>query len=107
MEKLNISTIKKLVKDEKIRWTNHTMIRLLQRNITQKDVETVLLNGKIIEEYQDDYPYPSFLIYGTNLNNEILHIVCGLSKEELWIITAYYPDRIEWEDDLKTRKEKK
>ena len=26
---------------------------------------------------------------------------------ELWIITAYYPDNIKWEDDLKTRKEKK
>ncbi len=23
---------------------------------------------------------------------------------ELWIITAYYPDNIKWEDDLKTRK---
>lgn len=105
MEKLNINIIKKLVKDEKIRWTNHVMIRLLQRNITQSDIEKALLNGEIIEEYENDYPYPSCLVCGINLNNEILHIVCGSNGEELWIITAYYPDNIEWMSDKKTRKE--
>ena len=107
MEKLNINIIKQLIKNQKIRWTNHVMIRLLQRNITQNDVENALLNGEIIEEYEDSYPYPSCLIYGINLNDKVLHIVCGSNGEELWIITAYYPDNIEWERDLKTRKEKK
>ena len=105
MEKLNIDKIKHFVKDEKIRWTNHVMIRLLQRNITQSDVEEALLNGEIIEEYENDYPYPSCLVYGINLNDEVLHIVCGSNGKELWIITAYYPDNIEWENDMKTRKE--
>ena len=107
MEKLNINIIKQLIKNQKIRWTNHVMIRLLQRNITQNDVENALLNGEIIEEYEDSYPYPSCLVYGINLNDKVLHIVCGSNGEELWIITAYYPDNIEWKRDLKTRKEKK
>ena len=107
MEKLNINIIKQLIKNQKIRWTNHVMIRLLQRNITQNDVENALLNGEIIEEYEDSYPYPSCLVYGINLNNKVLHIVCESNGEELWIITAYYPDNIEWERDFKTRKEKK
>ena len=107
MEKLNINIIKQLIKNQKIRWTNHVMIRLLQRNITQNDVENALLNGEIIEEYEDSYPYPSCLVYGINLNDKVLHIVCGSNGEELWIITAYYSDNIEWERDLKTRKEKK
>ena len=105
MEKLNIDKIKQLIRDEKIRWTNHVMVRLLQRNINQSDIENAILNGEIIEEYENDYPYPSFLVYGINLNNEVLHIVCGSNGEELWIITAYYPDNIEWENDMKTRKE--
>ena len=105
MEKLNIDTIKQLIKDKKIRWTNHVMIRLLQRNITQDDVEKALFNGEIIEEYENDYPYPSYLVYGINLSNRVLHIVCSPTEEELWIITAYYPDNIEWETDMKTRKE--
>lgn len=105
MERLNIDKIKHFIKEEKIRWTNHVMVRLLQRNITQSDVEYALLNGEIIEEYEDSYPYPSCLVYGINLDNKVLHIVCGSNEEELWIITAYYPDNTEWQNDLKTRKE--
>ena len=105
MKKIDIKMIKQLVKDKKIRWTNHVIIRLLQRNINQKDVENALINGEIIEEYEKDYPYPSCLVFGINLNNDVLHIVCGSNDEELWIITAYYPDKKEWEDDMKTRKE--
>ena len=106
MEILDINNIKKMVREGKIRWTNHTIVRLFQRSITQEDIEVALLNGEIIEEYESDYPYPSCLVYGINLNNEVIHIVCGLNEIELWIITAYYPDNIKWEDDLKTRKEK-
>lgn len=107
MEKLNINKIQELIKKEKIRWTNHVVIRLLQRNITQSDVKNALFNGEIIEEYEDSYPYPSCLVYGVNFNNKVLHIVCGSNGEELWIITAYYPDNTEWKKDLKTRKETK
>lgn len=104
MEKLNINIIKQLVEKNKIRWTNHVIVRLFQRNITQKDIEKALINGKIIEEYENDYPYPSCLVYGLNLKNEVIHIVCGSNNEELWVVTAYYPDNIEWNEDLKTRK---
>ena len=107
MEKLNINMIKQLVISKKIRWTEHVIIRLLQRKISQEDIKIALLNGEIIENYEDDYPYPSCLVYGENLDKEVLHIVCGSNGEELWIITAYYPDNKEWEKDKKTRKEKK
>lgn len=107
MEKLNIDIIKILINDNKIRWTNHVIVRLFQRNITQEDIEKALLNGEIIEEYENDYPYPSCLVCGINVNNKIIHVVCGYNGEELWIITAYYPDNKEWKDDFKTRKETK
>ena len=64
-----------------------------------------ILNGEIIEEYEEDYPYPSCLVYGVTLNNKVLHIVCGIGDIDLWIITAYYPDDLEWEKDLRTMKE--
>ena len=104
MEKIDINNIKRLVKEEKIRWTNHILVRLFQRNISREDILDVILNGEIIEEYENDYPYPSCLIYGIIHNDVVLHVVCGCTEEELWIITAYYPDNVEWEDDLKTRK---
>lgn len=105
MKKLKIEAIKEFVRTGKIRWTNHCIVRLFQRNIPQEDIENALLNGEIIEEYENDYPYPSCLVYGINLNNKVLHVICGVNKTELWIITAYYPDNIKWKDDLKTRKE--
>ena len=105
MKKLKIETIKEFVRTGKIRWTNHCVVRLFQRNISQEDIENALLNGEIIEEYENDYPYPSCLVYGVNLNNKVLHVVCGANETEFWIITAYYPDNIKWKDDLKTRKE--
>ena len=105
MKKLKIETTKEFVRTGKIRWTNHCVVRLFQRNISQEDIENALLNGEIIEEYENDYPYPSCLVYGVNLNNKVLHVVCGANETELWVITAYYPDNIKWKDDLKTRKE--
>ena len=107
MEKLEIEKIKHLVREDKIRWTNHSIIRLFQRNITQEDIQSAILNGEIIEEYENDYPYASCLVYGINIENKVLHIVCGMNESELWIITAYYPDNVSWENDLKTRREKK
>ena len=104
---MNIELIKGLVKSQKIRWTNHMVIRLLQRNISQEDIENAILNGEIIEEYENDYPYPSCLVYGISLNNNIIHIVCGVNDDELWIITAYYPDKEKWDNSLKIRKENK
>ena len=107
MEKLEIEKIKQLVREDKIRWTNNAIIRLFQRNITQEDIQSAILNGEIIEEYENDYPYASCLVYGINIENKVLHIVCGMNESELWIITAYYPDNVSWENDLKTRREKK
>jgi len=104
MINLNIDIIKQMVTSGKIRWTNHIIVRLLQRNIQQEDIENALLNGEIIEEYENDYPYPSCLVYGISLNGKILHIVVGVNETELWIITAYYPDNIKWEDDFKKRR---
>ncbi|MCL2366577.1 MAG: DUF4258 domain-containing protein [Oscillospiraceae bacterium] len=66
-----------------------------------------ITNGEIIEQYRDDYPYPSCLILGATVSNkQHLHVVCGVSNGRLWIITTYYPDLGKWEADYKTRKER-
>lgn len=102
---MDINMIKFLVNQGKIRWTNHVIMRLIQRNISQSDVEIALKNGEIIEQYENDYPFQSCLIYGINLKNQVIHVVCGSNGEELWVITAYYPNSTDWESDLKKRKE--
>lgn len=101
---MNINSIKQLCANNSLRWTNHILIRLLQRNITIDDVVCVLQNCEIIEEYPNDYPHPSCLVLGMSINQEYLHIVCGINDSELWLITAYRPNPGEWESDFKTRK---
>ena len=37
----------------------------------------------------------------------IQYTVVGYSKETLFIITAYYPDKKKWSEDYRSRKENK
>lgn len=101
---LKIEIIKEYVKKRKINWTKHCLNRLNKRNILIADVKNAINNGKIIEYYNEDYPYPSCLILGVSVNNRLLHVVCGISYDLLHIITAYYPDNNKWEEDMKTRR---
>jgi hypothetical protein len=86
-----------------IRWTEHAMLRLIKRGISRNDVKHALESGEIIEQYPDDYPYPSSLVLGVSDSDERFHIVCGYGENELWIITAYHPDLGEWTDDFRKR----
>ena len=105
-ELLKIDTIRGYLEKKKVDWTKHCLNRLSQRNISIADVKNAIKNGRIIEYYKNDYPYPSCLILGISINSRLLHIVCGMSHNLLHMITAYYPDSNEWEEDMKTRRKK-
>lgn len=63
------------------------------------------MHGEIIENYPDDFPHPSCLIYGYTINDRsVIHVVVSCNRENVGIITAYFPDSDEFENDLKTRK---
>ena len=102
---MNIEEIRDYCIQHKIRWTRHIFLRLTQRGITMSDVESVIMNGEIIESYPDDYPSPSCLILGFVNDSTPVHVVCGIHEGELWLITAYYPNPEEWSEDYRTRKE--
>ena len=101
---MEISDLQKLCASDAIRWTGHVLKRLMQRGISQADVIHAIQDGEIIEQYPDDYPYPSCLLLGLTTAGEPLHAVCGRGEDEVWMITAYHPDSDEWEADLKTRR---
>ncbi len=104
---LNIENIKKCILKRNVIWTRHCLNRINQRNILIVDIKTAINNGKIIEYYYEDYPYPSCLIIGKDTNNNIIHIVCGMNDNLVFIITAYHPDIDEWQEDMKTRRKEK
>ena len=75
-----------------------------ERDISRADVKNGIMNGEIIEEYPNDFPNPSCLIFGYNINRRILHIIAGCDNINLYVITAYYPDTKKFEDDLRIRR---
>lgn len=93
-----------LVKSENIIWREHILIRMRQRNITISDVLNCVKTGEIIEEYLNDYPYPSVLILGRTCKDINLHLVCAEGQGKAWMITVYEPDTKEWFDNFKTRR---
>ena len=100
---LDIKVLQDLCRNHKIRWTGHILERLVKRHIHQIYVENAILTGNIIEQYPDDYPLPSCLVLGISCDNKKLHVVCGTNNNEIWMITAYYPDESQWNEAFDKR----
>jgi len=89
-----------------IEYRVHSTRRMFERNINHEDIENLLTNGEIIEQYPDDYPLPSVLLNGHTLTDEPLHAVIAINEPEskLIVITAYKPNINKWTDDFSRRK---
>ena len=88
---MNINEVQALCAEGKIVWTEH--------------VEKCI----VIEEYLDDYPYPSYLIFGHAEDERVLHVVVSISDgvpRILNVITTYCPDESRFQADMKTRRGK-
>ncbi|MCM1232933.1 MAG: DUF4258 domain-containing protein [Ruminococcus flavefaciens] len=103
---MKIDILRKLIQENKIRWSTHCVERMGERDISRADVKNCINNGEIIEDYPSDFPYPSCLIFGCTIRDKILHIVAGSDEQWIYIITAYYPSSERFEDDMRTRRVK-
>lgn len=101
---LDIKNLQSLCNDNTVLLTKHSKDRCIERKIKFDDIKSVILNGEIIEQYEDDTPFPSCLILGLSINNKYLHIVVSCDDSYIYVITAYYPDALKWCDDFKTRR---
>jgi len=73
------------------------------RMISVTEVERVILNGEVIEEYPDDPRGRSCLMMHLS-GDRCIHVVCAPKSDYLAIITVYLPDVELWELDFRTRK---
>jgi hypothetical protein len=96
---LSIEDVRRYCTNDTIVLTAHLLTRIRQRHIQIKDIKDAILNGEIIEQYPNDYPFPSCLI-----NSENIHIVCSIGEGVLYIITAYRPSPEKWDVDSRTRR---
>ncbi len=101
---MDIDEIKIYLQPNQIQWTAHVLARMTLRRIMPSQIIDALANGKIIEDYPTDYPYPSCLVLGYDVSHKPIHVVCGIGQNKLWIITAYFPNPLEWNSDFTERK---
>ena len=85
---------------------DHAIIRMLERSIARIEILEVINGGEIIEEYKDDHPYPSCLMFKI-VNHRPIHVVVAHNERETQqiIVTTYIPDLTKFEPNFKTRKQ--
>jgi len=61
--------------------------------------------GEVIDNYPDDLPYPSCLIF-KKVSDRPIHVVVALDSENdfAYLITVYEPSPEEFESDFRTRR---
>ncbi|MBR0027837.1 MAG: DUF4258 domain-containing protein [Clostridia bacterium] len=106
MDKLpyTINDLRKAIQQKRIFWTEHSDEKMLEREIRKQEVRECIINGEVIEEYDDDTPFPSCLVFGKTINGRNLHACCSYCNGAIYIITAYEPNLLKWNDDFKTRR---
>ena len=80
-----IKKIQDCFKDDRIYYSRHARDEMESEEsgeIQDEEVFETVLTGKIIENYPEDEPYPSCLIYGRTTQNRPLHLVCAYSEDE-------------------------
>lgn len=102
---IDIVHLRKYYEEDTVMVTQHASERFRQRGIKMKDIKSGIMNGEIIEQYPDDFQFPSCLILGYTLNKRPIHIAMSDEGTSSRIITAYIPLIEKWQDDYRTRKE--
>lgn len=85
-------------------FSRHAFKRVVERDISERDIRKVGRHASIIENYPDDKYAPSCLLLGFTDAGRPLHIqVSYIESDMLKIITIYQPDPEEWYDYSRRR----
>lgn len=101
---IDIERLKEYYAIDAVFMTAHSAERCRQRGIKVKDIKHAVFTGEIIEQYPEDYPYPSCLILGYTAEKNPIHVVMSDEGTMSRIITAYIPDPFRWSENLKERR---
>jgi len=101
---VDFERIKRFIRENEFVISGHARIRMFQRNISTDEVLEAILNGEIIEEYEDDKPCPSALVLGF-VRGVAYHVVVAECEDHARIITVYIPDERRWIDYRVRRKD--
>ena len=103
---MDIVKIKEAIQANRVRITDHADEEAKADQLTFDEIYFSVLCGEIVEDYRNDKPYPSCLIYGHNFSEEPIHSVWAYNETSQWVvlITVYRPDSNLWINWRKRRK---
>lgn len=93
---IDINLISEAISSGRIRITEHADEEARADRVSIEQVLSGVPSREVIEQYPDDMPYPSCLIYSESEGP--LHSVWGYNEVNLWsvLITVYRPDPQRW-----------
>ena len=100
---MNIQDIIEAIETKQVRISDHAKDEAKEDSLMLNDIFHSVRNGEIIEDYSNDKPYPSCLIYGKTDRKEPLHSVWAFKgkKKKAVLITVFRPDpmrRVGWKE---------
>ena len=102
-----VGTIQLLVAKGAVRTSDHAYGRLQEKDISYRQLVLSLEEAEILEEYPDYRHGPCFLARHDLANSRIAHAVWGMpinSRQVAVLVTAYWPDEREWDEDFRRRR---
>lgn len=102
---IDIAKLRGYYESDAVFVTEHAAERYRQRKIRTRDVRKAVENGEIIEQYENDFPFPSCLILGKDEKGREIHVCMSDEGTSSRIITAYYPSLDKWNEDYRTRRD--
>jgi hypothetical protein len=97
---VEIAKIIASIADNQIRITDPADEEAQADDLSFDEIFGSVLRGEVIEDYPDDWPHPSCLIYGETFKGDPVHSVWAYNEENAWavLLTVYRPDPDRWID---------
>lgn len=94
---MNLAAIQEAVAQGNYLYAQHALQRMIDRHISRAEIEQVIANAELIEDYPSDKYSPSCLLFGQTEHGRVLHVQVS-APPSVKIVTAYEPDPNEWEN---------
>jgi YgiT-type zinc finger domain-containing protein len=91
------------VKESCYMLSEHALRFMVSGTISVRDIETVLLTGRVLEEHRNPMRAASYIVYGASGGKDI-HIVCADGGNNcLVVLLAYLPAMPVWSSPMQRR----
>jgi hypothetical protein len=104
-----LEKIRRCFEGDRVLYSRHSKFEMEHEElgvIFDFDIAEAIAGGAIIEDYPNDKPFPSVLIFGETAKGRPIHVVCGYdgNEDRTIIVTTYEPDAEKWYSHRERRK---